>query len=231
MSDSRSVTVVVPAHNSTKYLAETLEAIGAQTLPAAEVLVVDDRSTDGTADLARRVLPSVRIERVDFGHPERTRGHGARSASHELVAFCDTDDVWLPHKLERQLDAVADLDPNEPFLCWTKLDEFVSPELSPDEYTGREPFADHAARLVSSLLTTRSTCMSSSPTLQESGSWVEWVSGLAPDVPSVVVDEVLMRRRLHLTNHSAVTRSSDQIEAWLRAARQAAAQRREDDSQ
>lgn len=229
-ADPRAVTVVVPMHNSSAYLAETLEAIGAQTRPAAEVLIVDDRSTDGSADLARRVLPSVRIERADFGHPERSRGYGVQSASHDLIAFCDADDVWLPHKLERQLDAVADLDPAGPLLCWTKLDEFVSPELSPDQYQGREPFLDHGARLVSSLLTTRSTCTSSSPTLQESGSWVEWVSGLAPDVPSVVVDEVLMRRRLHLTNHSAVTRSSDQIQAWLRAARQAAAQRREDET-
>ena len=222
MIDVSPVTVVVPVHNSAAYVAETMESIAAQTLAPAEVLVVVDRSTDGSAEVVSDALPEARIERVDFGHPERTRGFGVALASNELIAFCDADDIWLPHKLERQLEAIAHLDPSQPLLCWTRLDEFISPELAPGTYAGRQPNTDHQARLVSSLLTTRTTCAMTTPTLQESGSWIEWVAALPPGVPSIIVDEVLMRRRLHLANHSSTTRSADQIAAWLRAARRAA---------
>lgn len=220
------VSVVVPVHDGARYLGETLDAIAAQTVPADEIVVVDDASSDESAAIAGRA--GARVERVDVRHPDRARAHGVAVSRNELVAFCDADDLWLPQKLERQLDAIAHLDASQPLLSWTGFDEFVSPDVDPADYHGRTPERASTGRLVSSLLTTRTTCSIGAVPLDRCGSWIEWIAGIPAGVPSVLVEDVLMRRRLHLTNHSAMTRSRSQSQAWLRAARLAAARRRQE---
>ncbi|MGA3131515.1 MAG: glycosyltransferase family A protein [Terracidiphilus sp.] len=97
------VSVVVPAYNAAKYLAETLDCILKQTIPAAEVIVVNDGSTDDTASIARSFGKAVTlIETPNQGLP-RTRNWGAARAVSNWFAFCDSDDLWLPQKLEKQL--------------------------------------------------------------------------------------------------------------------------------
>lgn len=226
MKPARDVTVVVPVHNGERYLGATLAAIADQTVPAGEVIVVDDGSADASAEIA--LGAGARVERVDVRHPDGARAHGVAHAENELIAFCDADDLWLPHKLELQLDAIVHVDPGDPILVWTAFDEFVSPDVPCDEYRGRAPVTASRARLVSTLMTTRATCLAGEPSLAASGSWIEWITGLPPSVGVVQVDEVLMRRRLHLTNYSAVTQSRSQSQAWLRAARLAIERRRQE---
>jgi hypothetical protein len=220
------ITVVVPVHDGERYLAETLASIAAQTVPAGEILVVDDASTDGSAEIATRL--GARVERVEVRDPDRARAMGVELAANELIAFCDADDLWLPHKLECHLAAVAHLDVDGLFVAWTAFDEFVSPDVGVEEYCGRVPQLASQARLVSTLMTTRATCRAGEPSLGSCGSWIEWIAGLPPTVTDVRVDEVLMRRRLHLTNHSSMTRSLPQSQAWLRAARLATQRRRQE---
>jgi glycosyltransferase involved in cell wall biosynthesis len=102
-----AVSVVVPAFNAEAHVAETLDAILAQTRPADEVIVVDDGSTDGTPAVLARYADRVRVIR------QRNRGaggaytHGFEEASGDYVARCDADDLWVPDKLERQLAFLA----------------------------------------------------------------------------------------------------------------------------
>ncbi|PZW46780.1 glycosyl transferase family 2 [Humitalea rosea] len=92
-----SISVVVPSYNRAALLPETLDAILAQTLPAVEIIVVDDGSTDATPTiLATRYAGQVKLIRIRNSGDLVARNVGLREARGELVAFCDSDDVWRP---------------------------------------------------------------------------------------------------------------------------------------
>src|SRR5438046_2823187 len=102
-----SVTVVVPTYNRAALLDATLRAIHAQTVPVDEIIVVDDGSTDDTADVCGRQPKPVRYIRQDnTGLPAFARNRGAAEATADWIAFCDSDDLWHPRKLEVQLAAI-----------------------------------------------------------------------------------------------------------------------------
>ena len=100
-----SVSVVIPVHNGAKYLAEAIESAYAQTRSPDEVIVVDDGSTDRTAELVREFAnrPGFCAVRKVQGGEASARNAGVTRARGEYVAFLDHDDVWHPAKLERQL--------------------------------------------------------------------------------------------------------------------------------
>lgn len=99
--------VVIPAWNAERTLRETLEAVLAQTVPAGEIVVVDDGSTDGTAAVAAAVSPRVRVVRQANAGPGAATSRGVRELRSPIVALADADDLWLPRKMELQLRALA----------------------------------------------------------------------------------------------------------------------------
>ena len=102
-----SISVVIPAYNASRFLAETLESALAQTLPPDDVVVVDDGSTDDTAAIAERFAPRVRVfRRTNHGLPA-SRNFGVEMTTSEWIAFLDADDLWEPNKLERQLEELT----------------------------------------------------------------------------------------------------------------------------
>ena len=102
-----SISVVIPAYNASKYIGETLASVLAQTLPPDEVLVIDDGSTDDTADVAERFGPPVRVIRRANAKQAATRNFGVQEAKSEWVAFMDSDDLWAVDKLEKQMLELA----------------------------------------------------------------------------------------------------------------------------
>jgi glycosyltransferase involved in cell wall biosynthesis len=97
-----SVSVVIPAYNHARYLAEAIDSALGQTLPAADVVVVDDGSTDDTPRVLAAYRDSVHIVRQANRGVSAARNAGAALARGDLLAFLDADDVWLPEKLEAQ---------------------------------------------------------------------------------------------------------------------------------
>lgn len=98
------VSVIIPAYNAEKYLAETLESVLAQTLQEIEVIVVDDGSRDGTARIAQG-FPRVRYVHQANGGVSSARNHAAALSTGEFLAFLDSDDIWHPDKLRQQVEA------------------------------------------------------------------------------------------------------------------------------
>ena len=124
-----AVSVVIPTYNRARFVPAAIESVLAQTFRDLEVIVVDDASTDDTADLLAATFGArIRVERLPFNHGRSTaRNVGWALARGEFVAFLDSDDLWLPEKLARQ---VPHFDRPEIVLSHTwaaKVDPFGQP--------------------------------------------------------------------------------------------------------
>jgi glycosyltransferase involved in cell wall biosynthesis len=106
MSEAGSVSVVVPAYNAEATLGRCLAALSKQTRPPDEIIVVDDGSTDGTAELARR--HGVRVIGQANAGAAAARNAGAQAAQGDLLLFTDADCAPAPDWVERMAAAFAD---------------------------------------------------------------------------------------------------------------------------
>ncbi len=95
--------MIIPAYNAQQYVAETIESVLAQTLPADEVIAVDDGSSDGTFEVLKSYEPSITVLAKQNGGPASARNAAIRHSTGEYLAFIDSDDLWLPDKIEKQV--------------------------------------------------------------------------------------------------------------------------------
>ncbi len=102
-----SVSVVIPAFNAERFIANALTSVFQQSVVPHEVIVVDDGSTDATGLVAGGFGAPVRVVRTPNRGLSEARNTGIRASTGELVALLDADDSWYPAKLELQLDAMA----------------------------------------------------------------------------------------------------------------------------
>lgn len=98
------ITAVIPAYNAARFIGEALRSVQAQTASPAEVIVVDDGSTDRTGEIAR--AHGVWVLRQENLGLSAARNTAIRAASQPWIAFLDADDLWEPKKLELQWAAV-----------------------------------------------------------------------------------------------------------------------------
>jgi len=104
------VSVIIPAYNAEKYLAETVCSVLDQSYDDYEVIVVDDGSSDGTLGVARSFEPRIRVLPKSNGGPASARNLAIRNSRGDYIAFLDSDDLWLKDKLEKQV-ALLEKDP------------------------------------------------------------------------------------------------------------------------
>ena len=103
-----TISVVIPTYNRAHTLPRALDSVLAQTRPAAEIIVVDDGSSDHTESMLRQGYPMVRYLRQSNLGVSAARNTGIQAACGDWIALLDSDDAWLPEKLERQCGAIAD---------------------------------------------------------------------------------------------------------------------------
>ncbi|MGI9579347.1 MAG: glycosyltransferase family 2 protein [Microthrixaceae bacterium] len=105
------VSVVIPCYNSLRYLPETLDAVLTGEFEDLEVVLVDDGGDDDLNGWSGRLGdPRVRVVRQPNGGVAAARNRGVADATGELIAFCDSDDVWLPHALRVMVERFDELD-------------------------------------------------------------------------------------------------------------------------
>ena len=104
MGEPLPISVVIPTYNAAAFLAEALESVRAQTRAAAEVIVVDNGSTDASAAIAEEA--GARVLRLAHPGLSAARNAGIRAATQPWIAFLDADDLWDPDKLALQWQAV-----------------------------------------------------------------------------------------------------------------------------
>ncbi len=106
MRNNPTVSTIVPTYNRASLLQDTLSSIKAQTFSDWELLIIDDGSSDGTETLVREhIKADARIRYIKANHQgvAAARNLGIKQAIGALVAFCDSDDLWLPEKLAYQV--------------------------------------------------------------------------------------------------------------------------------
>lgn len=134
------INVIIPVHNGEEFLAETIQSVLDQDQPSLEIIVVDNGSTDGTADIVRRFGDRIRyIYQDNSGGPASPRNKGIRLARGDLLIFLDADDLWPEARLETQLPYMDDPE-TEIVLGHTRrfwarkgsqvYDQFTEPELA-----------------------------------------------------------------------------------------------------
>lgn len=97
------VSIIIPAFNRESTIAASVESALAQDHPKIEVIVVDDGSTDGTIGELERFGDRIVVIRQPNAGPSAARNRGVANAKGEIVAFLDSDDLWLPGKVSRQV--------------------------------------------------------------------------------------------------------------------------------
>jgi len=199
---SQGISVVIPVYNGEKYLAEAIASVADQSLAAAEIIVVDDGSTDATGEIARQDANVTYIRQQNAGVAAAIN-HGVRAAQGKFISFLSADDAWRPEKLARQHVALNDAIQR---LVFGHMQHFVSPELSAEVarslHCPPEPMEAFSA---GTLLTTLDTFRAVGP-LDEgfaTGEFIDWY-GRAFDagLDIIMLDDVVSLRRVHTNNHS-----------------------------
>lgn len=117
------VSVIIPAHNAARYIAETLRSVRSQEVPDLEVIVVDDGSTDGTADLALAVDPAIRLIRQERSGVSAARQAGTRAATGRYLKYVDADDLLAPGALAAQVRAIERAGADVVYGPWAYLEQ------------------------------------------------------------------------------------------------------------
>lgn len=224
--DNPLVTVIVAAYNAEDYLQETLKTILSQDYSPLEVIVVDDGSTDGTADIVKSFGHHVQYQyQKNSGSCSSPRNHGLQLAKGNYVTFFDADDLMLPGKISRQ---VAELQANpDAVFCVGNYRNFTGETRSADHFStcpALVPYlqeSNGASFLLKAdecrkILIQENFTIASSPLFRTSV--VVSQKGFNTDLKacedfdliyrtatygkSIVIPEILFERRLHATNMS-----------------------------
>jgi glycosyltransferase involved in cell wall biosynthesis len=114
MKPSPLVSVVIPTFNRARVICQTIDNVLEQTYKNIEIIIVDDGSTDETKSKLKRYGDRIRVIIQNNAGPAVARNRGARVACGEIIAFQDSDDLWKPTKLERQVALLARTDGSVP---------------------------------------------------------------------------------------------------------------------
>ncbi len=203
------ISVIIPVFNGAPYIDQAIESVFGQTLPPDEVLVIDDGSTDSTAEVVRQYQPRVQYRWQKNQGAGTASNLGISDSKGDLLAFLDADDLWLPDKLRLQkaaLDEDAGLD-----LVFTHMSQFRDDGSTIEETTAQ------ASPLISCLLARRTAFDRVGVLRTDSkAEFVDWyLRAREAGLKMRTLDAPLVRRRIHSANftlqHKDVPREYVQV--------------------
>lgn len=121
------VSIIMPSYNSEKYLPQTIESVLAQSYKNFELLIVDDCSTDNSVSVIKEY--QEKDSRIRLFHNEQNQGCAysrnlaLREAKGDWIAFLDSDDLWLPEKLTKQLNFMVQNQYDFTYTNYNRIDE------------------------------------------------------------------------------------------------------------
>lgn len=130
MQDRGLVSIVMPSYNTEKYICESIRSVLNQTYPYWELIIVDDCSTDGTDEVVKPFLTDRRIRYLKNKKNSGaaiSRNWALREASGKWIAFLDSDDIWEPDKLQKQISFMRDNGYHFSYTSYIEIDEESKP--------------------------------------------------------------------------------------------------------
>ena len=127
MIDYGLVSIITPTYNCGKYMAETIRSVQAQSFINWEMIIVDDCSTDNTDDIVSQYLTDIRIKyfkNITNSGAAVSRNYALCEAKGKWIAFLDSDDLWTPDKLEKQLKFMVCNNYKFSYTKYIEIDEF-----------------------------------------------------------------------------------------------------------
>lgn len=155
MENNELVSIIMPAYNASNYIQESIDSVKAQTHSNWELIIVDDGSTDTTSEIIKRnILKESRIKLFyqENGKQGKARNLGIANATGIYIAFLDSDDLWMPEKLETQLEEIvrynADLVFSDSYIFFddNSSNRKSSMNTSNDIFVGKEALDDFLFR-------------------------------------------------------------------------------------
>jgi glycosyltransferase involved in cell wall biosynthesis len=197
------VSVIMPVRDGERFIGQAIESVLDQTYEHHELIVVDGKSTDRSPEIALS-YPGVRLIQETGTGFASAWNDGVAAASGELVAFLDSDDVWEPSKLERQVEVLVRQPEVDYVIARARFLAEPGAPLPP----GFKPElldSDHVANMPSALLIRRTSFDAVGPfrTDMTAANDIDWFAR-AKDLPLTlaIVPEVLVYKRVHDRNWS-----------------------------
>lgn len=202
------VSVIVPVFNGEKYLREAVESILSQSYRTIEVIVVDDGSTDGSAEAAKFFAPQVRYVFQSHGGVGAALNHGISLSQGSFLAFLDADDIWVEDKLARQM-TVLDNDPDLDAV-FGHVKQFWSPELARNNRIKVQ--SEKMPGFVKGAMLIRRDAFSRVGTFDtrwKLGDFLDWfLKAKEKGLQTFMLPEIVMKRRIHMDNAGLRKRGS-----------------------
>ena len=102
--NSICISAVIPAYNAEKYITRAIDSVLGQTRPVDEIIIVDDGSTDNTAEAIKRYGDKIQYIYQENAGVSAARNTGIKAAATDWIAFLDADDEWLPERIQLQVE-------------------------------------------------------------------------------------------------------------------------------
>ena len=219
-TDLQTVSVVIPVHNGEKYLQETIRSVLNQTLKPFEIIVVDDGSTDKSIKITESFAPHINLIKNKNNGAASARNTGILKSKGEFLAFLDADDLWLPKKLEIQMDFLRSNRHIE--ILYSQAIQFYSPDL-PGKIRETIKIVKEAQpfHVPGTLLLSKKSFLSIGLYNEEyeTGENIDWyLRALDSDIEIHTLNKVLIRRRIH-ANNSSRFKKAEKID-YLKMARE-----------
>jgi glycosyltransferase involved in cell wall biosynthesis len=196
------ISAVMTVRDGERYIGEAIDSMLAQSAPTTEIVIVDDGSQDGTAAIVEGYGGVVRLLRQEPLGQGAALNAGIEIVSGELIAFLDADDLWTRRKNELQAAALAE----DPALdmAFGQVEEFVSPELAEGERAQLRPIDGAVPAKLKGTMLIRAEAMNRAGPFATDWVVAEFVDWCAraheAGLREAMVDEVVLRRRLHREN-------------------------------
>ena len=215
------ISVIIPAYNSARYIEEAVRSVLGQHLKPDEIIIVDDGSTDETPEiLAGFTGPGIITIRQENSGAASARNRGIQAATGSLIAFLDSDDIWLPEKLAAQNRVLTEHPEIAYVLCG--MEDFISPEQAEKlKLPGALPENSRSGTLPTTALIRK-------PVFDKvglfnpgwkTGEFMDWLlRANEAGVPGYRMEQILVRRRIHDRNLGRSAASGRDYHQILKAA-------------
>lgn len=210
MEENLLVSVIIPLYNGSRFIAETLDTALAQDYAPLEIIVIDDGSTDGGAEIVKNHSGPIRCICQENQGNAAARNHGIQKAKGEFIALLDQDDLWEKHKIKTHVDYMA----RHPELDYTiaHFTYFLIPGVERPAWLRESLVKGHQADYSPSSMVARKRAFEKVGNFKRElkiGSDSDWFFRARDmNVPMAVINEVLLHRRVHQANQSAHVRQA-----------------------